>query len=108
MSGVHAGAARVVFHDRDTAAEVARLLDADGAGAAVEWERFQGEDDDEDHAWAVVAEVPRERLEGLAEEYDGWVDEHAEPPSSVSSASSASPGRAPAPLPDAPRRRHRR
>ena len=105
MSGVHAGAARVVFHDRDTAEEVARLLDADGVGAAVERERFHGEDDDEDHAWAVVAEVPRERLEGLAEEYDGWVDEHAEPPSSASSASS---GRSPAPLPDAPRRRHRR
>lgn len=104
MSGVHAGAARVVFHDRDTAEEVARLLDADGAGAAVERERFQGEDDDEDHAWAVVAEVPRERLERLAEEYDGWVDEHAEPPS----APSASSGRSPAPLPDAPRRRHRR
>ena len=61
-------------------------------------ERLQGEDDDEDHPWAVVSDAPAFVVEVLVDEYDGWLDQ--DPPE---------PEVAPAPLelPTAPRRRFR-
>ena len=85
---------RAVFHDEDEAAAVVARLRADGFDAAVARERFAGEDDDEDHPWAVVTDAPEFVLEILAEEYDGWVD-HDEP---------GPPPAAPLDLPEAPRR----
>ena len=65
---------RAVFHEEDEAAAVVARLRADGFDAEVVRERFAGEDDDEDHPWAVVTDAPEFVLEILAEEYDGWVD----------------------------------
>jgi hypothetical protein len=86
---------RAVFHEEDDAVAVVARLRADGFEALAARERFAGEDDDEDHPWAVVSDAPEFMLEVLAEEYDGWVD-HDEPPP---------PGpTAPLDLPTAPRR----
>ena len=87
---------RVVFHEEDEATAVVARLRASGFDAQAERERFAGEDDDEDHSWAVVTDAPGLVVEILAEEYDGWVD-HEEP----------TPAAPPAPLldlPAAPRR----
>jgi hypothetical protein len=87
---------RVVFHEEDDALAVVARLRADGFEAEAARERFAGEDDDEDHPWAVVSDAPEFMLELLAEEYDGWVD-HDE--------AAAPPGPAtPLDLPTAPRR----
>jgi hypothetical protein len=88
---------RVVFHEEDDAVAVAARLRADGFEAEAARERFAGEDDDEDHPWAVVSDAPDFMLEVLAEEYDGWVD-HDEP------APPPRPDAAPLDLPSAPRR----
>jgi hypothetical protein len=65
---------RGIFFDEDDArAAVARLV-ADGYDAHVERERLAGEDDDEDHPWAVVTDAPELVLELLVDEYDGWLD----------------------------------
>ena len=85
---------RVVFHEEDDAVAVAARLRTDGFEAEAAREPFAGEDDDEDHPWAVVSDAPEIMLEVLAEEYDGWVD-HDEP------APRAAP---PLDLPSAPRR----
>ena len=37
-------------------------------------ERLAGEDDDEDHPWAVLTDAPELALELLVDEYDGWLD----------------------------------
>lgn len=73
---------RVVFHEEDEAAAVLARLRTDGFDAELVRERFAGEDDDEDHAWAVLTDAPELVVEVLAEEYDGWVDydEPAPPP----------------------------
>jgi len=66
---------RAVFHeDADAQAVLARLR-RDGFEATLERDRFAGEDDDEDHAWAVVTDAPEYVLELLADEHDGWVDQ---------------------------------
>ena len=41
----------------------------------MERERLAGEDDDEDHPWAVVGDAPAFVFEMLVDEYDGWLDE---------------------------------
>ena len=65
---------RGIFFDQDDArATVARLV-ADGYDARVVRERLAGEDDDEDHPWAVLTDAPELVLELLVEEYDGWLD----------------------------------
>jgi hypothetical protein len=65
---------RGIFFDEDDArAAVARLV-ADGYAARTERERLAGEDDDEDHPWAVLTDAPELVLELLVEEYDGWLD----------------------------------
>lgn len=84
---------RVVFHERDEADRVVARLHADGFGAELARERFAGEDDDEDHPWAVTTDAPELLLELLVEEYDGWLEQNPPP---------APP--TPLELPDAPRR----
>ena len=83
----------IFFEEQHAAAAVARLR-RDGHQAHAERERLAGEDDDEDHPWAVVSDAPEVLLELLV---DGWLDTDDAPP-------------APAPpvdLPDGPRRHHR-
>jgi hypothetical protein len=84
---------RGIFFDEEVAARVAARLERDGYEAHVVRERFAGEDDDEDHPWAVVTEAPEFVLEVLVDEHDGWLDadEMPEPGSTLE-------------LPDAPRR----
>ena len=76
------GPVRAIFFDEDDArAVVARLL-ADGFEARTEREPLAGEDDDEDHPWAVLTDAPAFMLELLVDAHDGWLDEEEldEPP----------------------------
>ncbi len=66
---------RAIFFDEDDAQAVVRRLRADGFEARVERERLAGEDDDEDHPWAVVSDAPAAMLEVLVDAHDGWLDE---------------------------------
>ena len=86
---------RAIFFDEDDAQAVVRRLRADGFEASVERERLAGEDDDEDHPWAVVSDAPAFMLEVLVDTYDGWLDE--DPAEQV-------PALPPLDLPQAPRR----
>lgn len=83
---------RAVFYEEDDARAVAARLVRDGFEAEVSVDRLAGEDDDEDHPWAVVTDAPEFVLEVLVDAHEGWLD-HDEP---------AAP--APLDLPDAPRR----
>lgn len=65
---------RAVLFDEDDARAVAVQLRADGYEARLERERLAGEDDDEDHPWAVVTDAPQVAVELLVDEYDGWLD----------------------------------
>jgi hypothetical protein len=65
---------RGIFFDEDDARLVAARLEADGYAARVERERLAGEDDDEDHPWAVLTDAPEVVLELLVDERDGWLD----------------------------------
>ena len=87
--------ARALFWDEDDARTVAARLARDGFAVAVGRHAFAGEDDDEDHPWAVTTDAPDAMLELLGEEHDGWVD-HDVVAQSMS-----------VPLPSAPRRHHR-
>jgi hypothetical protein len=70
---------RGVFFDEDHArAAVARLV-RDGFEASCARVPFAGEDDDEDHPWAVSTDAPQVMLELLVEEYDGWLEPDAPP-----------------------------
>ncbi|PVG81602.1 hypothetical protein DDE18_16490 [Nocardioides gansuensis] len=73
---------RAIFFDEDDARAVAARLVSDGWEARVERERLAGEDDDEDHPWAVVGDAPDFLVELLVDEHDGWLEEEeeAEPP----------------------------
>ncbi|SEB51285.1 hypothetical protein SAMN04489844_0358 [Nocardioides exalbidus] len=66
---------RAIFFDEDDARAVVARLVADGFEAHVERERLAGEDDDEDHPWAVVSDAPAFMLEVLVDTHDGWLDE---------------------------------
>ena len=66
---------RAIFFDEDDAQAVVRRLRADGFEARAERERLAGEDDDEDHPWAVVSDAPAFMLEVLVDTHDGWLDE---------------------------------
>ena len=85
---------RAVFFDEDTAGTVASRLVTDGFEAHVVRERLHGEDDEEDHPWAVLTDAPAIVVEVLVDRYDGWLDEDVAAP----------PASAPIELPDAPRR----
>ena len=94
---------RGVFFDEDHArAVVARLL-RDGFDAACEREPFAGEDDDEDHPWAVATDAPEYLLDLLVEEHDGWLD-HGDRSAGATGRPGAVPPAAPLELPDGPRR----
>jgi hypothetical protein len=85
---------RAIFFDEDDARAVVARLQADGFEARMERERLSGEDDDEDHPWAVLSDAPAFMLEVLVDTHDGWLDEaeeHRDPP-------------APLHLPTAPKR----
>ncbi len=92
----HPAGARGIFFDEGEARAAVRRLEADGYTAEVARERFAGEDDDEDHPWAVVSDAPVMVLEMVLDRCDdAWLDVEEPPP--------VAPGAAP-PLPDAPRR----
>jgi hypothetical protein len=84
---------RGIFFDEDDAAAVVARLRSSGYEAGVARERLAGEDDDEDHPWAVLTDAPELVLELLVDEYDGWLDVAEEPPTV-----------APLELPTAPRK----
>ena len=65
---------RGIFFDEDDAAAVVARLRSAGYDASVARERLAGEDDDEDHPWAVLTDAPELVLELLVDEYDGWLD----------------------------------
>ncbi len=94
MTACDDGRVRGIFFDEDDARAVVARLVADGYDARVERERLAGEDDDEDHPWAVVTDAPAVVLELLVDERDGWLDADDDAP----------PPRAPLDLPAAPRR----
>ena len=83
---------RGIFFEEDDARTAALVLTRGGFEATVVRERLAGEDDDEDHPWAVVTDAPMIQLEMLVETYDGWLDLDDETPA------------APLPLPDHPKR----
>ncbi len=84
---------RGIFFDEDDAWAVAARLTSEGWQAEMERERYQGEDDDEDHPWAVVTDAPELVLELLVDQFDGWLAAH-EPPADPT----------PLDLPSAPKR----
>lgn len=86
---------RAIFFDPDDAHRAVARLQADGYDASTHRERLAGEDDDEDHPWAVTADAPDFVLELLVEEYDGWLDAEESPVSTP---------QPPLDLPAAPRR----
>lgn len=63
-----------VFYTEDDARGAAERLERRGFTADVARERFAGEDDDEDHPWAVHTDAPAVMLELLVEEFDGWLE----------------------------------
>ncbi|MDF1603966.1 hypothetical protein [Nocardioides sp. YIM 152315] len=65
---------RGIFFDEEHARTVVTRLVAAGYSARAERERLAGEDDDEDHPWAVVSDAPELVLDVLVDEYDGWLD----------------------------------
>lgn len=71
---------RGIFFDEDDARAVERRLTSDGYTAEVVRERLAGEDDDEDHPWAVLTDAPEMLLELLVDEHDGWLDTGPEAP----------------------------
>lgn len=87
-------AVRGIFFDEGDARAAADRLQAQGYTARVDRERLMGEDDDEDHPWAVVSDAPAFVFEMLVDEYDGWLDE----------ADTAPPSLPPLDLPTAPKR----
>lgn len=87
---------RGIFFEEDDAQAVARALFAGGWEAEVRREALAGEDDDEDHPWAVLTDAPAIMLEVLIDQHDGWLDDELP----VGPAAAPSP----IPLPDAPKR----
>jgi hypothetical protein len=92
---------RGIVFEEEAARAIERRLRTDGYAVTVTRERFAGEDDDEDHAWAVETDAPSAALDLLLDSHDGWLDD--DPPDR----SAQQPPVAPLDLPDAPRRRHR-
>ena len=95
---------RGIVFDEGAARDIERRLRHDGYAVTVSRERFAGEDDDEDHAWAVETDAPLVALELLLDAHDGWLDDGAQ---GRSQHDAPIPAVTPVQLPDAPRRRHR-
>ena len=68
-----------------------------GSRPRVSRERYAGEDDDEDHPWAVTTDAPALLVEPLVDEHDGWLDDGA----------TSGPADPPLDLPTGPKRHHR-
>ena len=66
---------RGIFFEEDVARAVAARLLGDGWEADVRRERLAGEDDDEDHPWAVLTDAPAFVLELLVDQHEGWLDD---------------------------------
>jgi hypothetical protein len=70
----------LVFPERDVAEEVAASLSDEGfTDVRVVREALAGEDDSEDHEWAVYVRTPSDpayavRFQALAAAHDGWYD----------------------------------
>lgn len=92
---------RGIFFDEDDARAVVARLRSDGFEADLARERLAGEDDDEDHPWAVTTDAPGIALELLVDEYDGWLDADDE---AEGSRPTVVPPLPPLQLPDAPKR----
>ena len=75
--------ARGIFFDEDDARTVVARLATSGYDATLTRERLAGEDDDDDHPWAVVTDAPDVVLELLVDEHDGWFDVEEPPTSSL-------------------------
>ena len=88
---------RGIFFDEDHARTVVARLLRDGYDARLSRERLAGEDDDEDHPWAVTSDAPAFMLEVLVDTHDGWLDEGED-------AEATQPSLPPLDLPAAPRR----
>jgi len=73
------GPMRGIFFSEEAARSVAARLRTGGHDAEVLRERLAGEDDDEDHPWAVVSDAPELVLDALVDEFDGWLDVEEEP-----------------------------
>ena len=100
---------RGIFFDEDDARAAAPRLRADGYDAAVARERLAGEDDDDDHPWAVVTDAPEPALDLLVEAYDGWLDaEDVSGGFEARSARTSTTADPPLDLPAAPKRHHRK
>jgi hypothetical protein len=97
---------RAIFFEEDDARAVVARLRADGFEAHLERERLAGEDDDEDHPWAVLSDAPAFMLEVLVDTHDGWLDEDApdEAPRQVDGEAEQTTPLPPLDLPTAPRR----
>lgn len=93
---------RAVFYEEGDARAVATRLLGDGFEATVSRERLAGEDDDEDHPWAVLTDAPEFLVDLLVERYDGWVEVEGAPGGWRNAPGPAAPP--PPALPDAPRR----
>ncbi|WP_338089592.1 (deoxy)nucleoside triphosphate pyrophosphohydrolase [Nocardioides lijunqiniae] len=92
---------RAILFEEEHARAMADRLTRDGFEASVVRERLQGEDDDEDHPWAVLSDAPAFVVEVLVDEYDGWLDRDSpDPPAGPA-------GPAPVELPTQPKRRFR-
>ncbi|SDK78342.1 mutator mutT protein [Nocardioides sp. YR527] len=65
---------RGIFFEEEYARSAAATLEREGWTARVSRERYQGEDDDEDHPWSVETDAPEMVLELLVDQYDGWLD----------------------------------
>ncbi len=92
---------RGIFFEEEHARSVARRLRAEGYDVEVVRERLAGEDDEEDHPWAVLTDAPEMVLDLLVDEHDGWLDVDDSPTDGVV------PPAAPLVLPPGPRRTHR-
>ena len=69
---------RIIVFEAEHAEAIEQRLRHDGFDAEVLRERLHGEDDDEDHPWAVLTDAPAFVAEVLTDEFDGWLDEDPE------------------------------
>lgn len=96
VPGREGGGPRLILFEREDADAAAERLGEEGWRAEVVRERYHGEDDDEDHPWAVISDAPAMVLELLADAFAGWLDLPEQQPD-VSTA-------APVALPSEPKR----
>ena len=71
---------RGIFFEEDDAQTAVARLRQHGYDATVAREWLSGEDDDEDHPWAVVTDAPDLVLELVVDDLDGWFDVEETPP----------------------------